>query len=241
MSVKFDDADLVESKEVAEPGLTSRFGRKGVRRVGKNLMIPRSMFKPEVKRSYNTSFWDQETLDNPTAGASVWSFLASIAQGTGASQRIGNVVQAHKLVIRLVIQGSSSQTSTTAHLAMVRDKEPYAGAPVWTTVFNGIGAASNDAFNVAIPNADKRFRFDYLRTVHVPIEIQAIAWNGSAFTAAIRPEYVELTFNINRRVRYDNANTAPIQGCEYVLFGWSDISANTPKATGSFELFFSDD
>ncbi len=225
-------------KEQTVTVLTKGKGKKGKGKAMK-LRIPRAML-PELKRHYSAAFWDAETLDIPTSTASSYDFFTQIAQGVAADSRLGDSIFVEKVVVRLYLEQSSSNTFTTADLAVVFDQEPAAGAPAWTDIFQGVGAAGVAAYHVVIPNYDKRFRFRYAKRATVPLAWASSYWNGSAGVVSIRPVTMTLEIPVKRRIQYDNTNGRPIRGCELMLWGWSDVSSNTPKCTASYEVFFSD-
>lgn len=201
------------------------------------LMIPRAFF-PELKRMYQVGFWDAETMDAPSATASRFGFLANITVGGGATNRIGDSIYVENVIVRLHVEQSTSVTYTTANLAFVVDKEPAAGAPAWTDVFNGIGAASATCYDVAIPNYDKRARFVYAKRDTIPL-----AWSSSYYNAAaivsVKPYTAVYDIPIKRVVEFDGSGSV-YAGPELYLFGWSDVTSNTPKAYASYEIFFRD-
>ncbi len=214
---------------------------KGKGKKGKavKLRIPRSLF-PELKRRYSAAFWDAETLDIPTSTASSFNFFSQVAQGVAADSRLGDSIFVEKVVVRLYLEQSTGITFTTADFAAVFDQEPAAGAPAWTDIFQGVGAASAAAYHVAIPNYDKRFRFRYANRATVPLSWSAAYWNGSSAVVSVHPVTMTLEIPVKRRILFDNTSGRPIRGCELMLWGWSDTAANTPRATASYEIFFAD-
>ncbi len=211
---------------------------KGRRKRGMRLRIP-SALVPELKRQFLAAFWDNETLDAPSATASRFPVFAQITQGASAQQRLGDAIFVEKVVVRLCIEQNPSITFCSAHFAAVLDTEPAGSTPAWTDVFQGIGGASAGAYNVAIPNFDKRSRFVYKERTTVPLSPSAAYWNGSTALLCVRPVYVTLEIPIRKRVSYDDTSSV-YKGCELQLFGWSDTTSNTPKCWGSYETFFTD-
>jgi hypothetical protein len=241
-----DDADVVvvheDNKMVAAPSRGPlRRGAKGHRKrmQAMRLILPRALL-PELKRAFNVAFWDAETLDDPGTGASTYYLLSQIAQGSNPTQRIGDVIYVHRVVIRMYIEQSSSATFSTAELRLVADTEPAAGGPAWTTVFQGIGGSSIQAYHVAIPDFDLRWRYKYLREVSVPMSWTASSVNAGVTTSAIRPVSAVWDIKVDREVAYNSTSAYPVKGQELILWGWSSLNANTPKCWASYEIFFTD-
>jgi hypothetical protein len=214
-------------------------GRKAV-----TISIPRQLF-PELKRATNAAFWDAETLDVPSTGASFYQFFAQITQGNGAQNRTGDVIFVEKLVLRLYVEFSTAEGFVTPVFALVMDKEPAvieatAAFPAWTDVFQGIGGASSKAYLTAVPNYDKRWRFQYLKRIEMPTAACAVLTTGSAYVAVTQPRCVTLEIPIKKTIKYDSTMGAPYAGAEIYLIGWSDVASNVPKCNGSYEIFFSD-
>jgi hypothetical protein len=200
------------------------------------LRIPLPM-APEIKRFFNAEFWSAETIDDATS-ASFYSVFTNIVQGDQATNRQGSMIRVLKVVLRLYLVPSSSQASATAvTTALVLDNEPAQGQPGFTTVWQG-GLATLPAYQCAIPNYDKRSRFRYLRRDHTPMLWTAVNQTGPV--VCVRPEFLTIDQPINRTVKYDGTAARPYGGCELELQAWSDISANTPKAYGAIEVFFTD-
>lgn len=218
--------------------LTKGKGKKG-RPSTMRLVLPRAM-TPEIKRFSNAAFWDAETLDIPSSTASSYNFYTQITSGGGSQNRLGDAIFVDKVVVRLYIEQSTGITFTTADVAFVSDLEPAAGAPAWTDVFNGIGAASAAAYHVALPNFDKRFRFRYEKRASLPLAWNSSYWNGSTAIVSVKPQVVVFEIPVKRVVKYDGTSARPIAGSEMMIWGWSDTSSNTPKATASVEVFFQD-
>jgi hypothetical protein len=238
-----DEFTMVEDKAPDDVGLFGKASAVMVK-VGKGkkktmIRLPRSLI-PELKRLVLPAFWDQETLDDPGHTASLFSFLGQIGQGTGASNRLGDAIIVERIVIRYHVEQSASQSFCTAVLELIEDKEPAVGAPVWTDVFQGIGGASTSAYLVAVPNFDKRSRFSYLKRRTMPLSWQAASYNGSTVTNAPAVTDGVMVILPKRRVEFDNTSAPPYKGAEFRLFGWSDITANTPKITASAEIYFTD-
>lgn len=194
--------------------------------------------RPEVKRKYNVAFWDAETMDYPPGTASQQRFFNNIAQGLAADSRVGDTIYVKMLKIRGLVQMNVTSSSTNAMLALVEDTEPAAGVPAWTDVFQGIGGAGNASYCNAIMNYDKRPRFRLRRFKRIPLSWTAAYYNAGAVASA-RAVPFEMTVKVNRLVKYDNTN-APYKGSEYYLFGWSDLAANTPLCSASYQIWFTD-
>jgi hypothetical protein len=247
---KIETSEWIEHEEKVPDQATNadaRLGRarvitvatgKGRRKRGMRLRIP-SALVPELKRQFLAAFWDGETLDAPSATASRFPVFAQITQGSSAQQRLGDSIFVEKVVVRLHFEQNTSITFCTAHIAAILDTEPAVGSPAWTDVFQGIGAAGSGAYNVAIPNFDKRSRFVYKERLTVPICPQGGYWNGSTAILLPRPVQVTMEIPIRKRISYDD--TASVyKGCELQIFGWSDVTANVPKCWASYETFFTD-
>jgi len=217
--------------------ITVRTGGKGKKGGLQKLFLPRSMI-PETKRMFSY-FWDAETLDAPSGGASSFFFLQDIAQGSNSTQRIGDSIFVKRIVIRLIIDQSAGNNTTTANLALIKDTEPAAASPAWTDLFQGIGGSSAAMYNVAIPNFDERSRFKYLKRITQPLVWQAAYYNAAAFGT---PQVISLTLvqEVNQQVSYNGTSATPERGAEISLWGWSDLTANTPKCNASMEIFFTD-
>ena len=233
----FKVPDSVPPFESAAKLMTVQVG-KGKKKRGVRMRIPRGLL-PELKRKFDPAFWDGETLDSPSATASQYALFAQIVQGTNAQNRLGDSIFVDKVVLRLHLEQSTSNTFSTACLAVVMDMEPAAGNPAWTDVFQGIGAATAPAYLNAIPNFDKRLRFSYKERMSIPLSWSGAYWNGSAATVSPHPKQIVMEIPVKRRVSYDNSGGV-YRGCELQLFGWSDLTANTPKVWGSYEIFFTD-
>lgn len=246
--IKSSDWEEIEDKvpdQVAEVSRSKTLhiatrgkGKKGKPRYVK-LVIPRAMM-PEIKRYVNAAFWDAETLDIPTSTASSSNFFTNIVNGGGSQNRLGDAILVDKVVVRLYIEQSTSITYTTADIAFVSDLEPAAGAPAWTDIFNGVGAAGAAAYHVAVPNFDKRTRFRYEKRASVPLHWGAAYWNGSTAVVSVVPKVLVFEIPYKRLVKYDGTAARPIAGSELMIWGWSDTNTNTPKATASVEVFFQD-
>lgn len=234
--------DWIDTEEKESPVRQSLTGGMKFRMKGKRgvITVPRSIFRAEIKRMYNAAFWDNETFDAPSNTASSYNFFTQITVGGGAANRVGDVIRVHKLVIRLICLPNSNITLQTNSVAVIRDKEPGAGTYAWTDAYNGIGAANVLAYHVAIPNFDKRFRFDYLATKRICTGLSTIVYNGAATVGSVKCIAFEIVLNVNKQIRYDNTTARPYQGCEYTIWGWSEDVANTPQWTASYEVFFSD-
>jgi len=209
------------------------------------IRIPRQLF-PELKRMYNPAFWNNEIIDIPTNPLSIFGFFSQIVQGNGAQNRTGDVVRVERIIIRLYITFSQSQAQVTPCFAVVMDKEPavvesIAASPAWLDMFQGVGGAAAPAYLVAVPNYDKRWRFDYLKRVQVPTAA-CVAPVLAGFVPAYitQPRYIEIDLPIRKSIKYDSTMGTPYAGGELNLVGWSDVGSNVPLVTASFELFFSD-
>ncbi len=211
-------------------------GKKGKK---VKLRIPSSMI-PELKRYYQVAFWDVETLNSPAGTASSYNILQNITPGTSAITRLGDAIYIEKIVIRLLVYQVTTITFTTANIAVVIDNEPAVGSPAWTDIWQDIGGSDPGAYDVAIPNYDKRFRFNIVREARIPLEWAAAYWNGSTALISTRPQLLVLDIPIKRRVMYNGATGAPYRGCNISVWGWSDANANPPLAQGSYEVFFRD-
>lgn len=196
--------------------------------------IPQSM-RTEVKRFINPAFWDAETLDNPTAGASAYLQFANIAQGAAVNQRIGDAVYIKRISVRWWCAQSVSALFSPFVLAFVEDTEPAAGAPNWSDVFQSIGAASLAAYMNPQLNNDQRFRFRLKRLVRVEMDIKAI---GAASTSSAHV-HGEMSFPINKLIKFNGAGGI-YRGSNWILFGWSQLAANTPQITASFATSYTD-
>ncbi len=203
------------------------------------MTLPRFLM-PELKRAFSAAFWDAETLDDPGTGASAYNFLSQIEQGANPTQRVGDVIFVDEIVLRLYMEQSSSTTFSTAEFRLIEDREPAAGAPGWNTVFNGIGGASVQSYHVAIPDFDQRWRFKYLKEGSFPQAWTASSVNGGVTTSAIRPVSMTWRIPVKREIMYNSTSAYPVRGGEFILFGWSSLSANTPKVWASYEIFFTD-
>jgi hypothetical protein len=242
--------EKVPDQTGASDGGRGRSGFKTIKIGGKRnkqvmLRIPRALF-PELKRIYNPAFWNNETIDIPTNPLSIFGFFSQIVQGSGAQNRTGVVIMVERIVIRLYITFSQSQAQVTPCFALVMDKEPavveaIASAPAWLDMFEGIGGASAPAYLVALPNDDKRWRFDYLKRVQVPTAA-CVAPVLAGFVPAYitQPRYIEIDVPIRKSIKYDSVSGTPYAGGELNLAGWSDVGTNVPLVTASYELFFSD-
>jgi len=241
IDVERKNMDPTAERRVAVTVMTGKGGKGGKGKKGKmiKLRLPASVL-PELKRHYAAAGWDAETLDIPTATASSYNFFTQIGIGTANDSRLGDAIFVERVVIRLYIAQSASATSSVANLALVQDLEPAAGAPAWTDMFQGVGGAGPAAYHVAIPNYDKRYRFKYLERAVIPLHWSA-AYYASPSTF-VSPGTTTLHFEvpIKRKVYYDNTNGRPVRGNELMLWGWSDTNTNTPQATMSYEIFFTD-
>lgn len=219
--------------KVQMPGKRGKVGRSLV------LRIPQGML-PELKRQYFAAFWDAETLDDPAATASNYQFFSQISQGSNSYNRLGDSIFVDRVVIRMIIVQSGDVSHETANLALVLDQEPAAGTPAWGDMFQGIGAASLQAYNVAIPNYDKRSRFKFIERASLPLAYTSAYGVGAAFSS-VMPRTITFDIPIKRHVRYDGTGARPYSGAELMIWGWSDVASNTPQATASVEIFFTDD
>jgi hypothetical protein len=254
-AVAVSDWSIVEEKGLDPSGGTASGGRgRGSFRTmkigGKNarevtLRIPRALF-PELKRLVNPAFWNAETIDAPTATLSTYGFFSQIVQGSGAQNRTGDVVRVERIIIRGYITFSQSQAQVTPCFALVMDKEPavvnsIAAAPAWTDMFQGIGAAGAPAYLVAVPNYDKRWRFEFLKRIQMPTAACVAPVLAGFIPAYItQPRYFEIDVPLKRLIKYDSTMGTPYAGGELSLVGWSDVVANTPQVTASYEVYFSD-
>lgn len=198
--------------------------------------IPMSI-APELKRYFSGDFWSAETIDDATS-ASFFSVFTNIVQGDQATNRQGDIIRVIKVVFRLYIVPSTSQAASTAvTIAALLDKEPAQGQPGWTTVWQG-GLASVINYQCAIPNYDKRSRFEIKRREHFPMVWAAVNQTGPV--VSVVPVFCTMDIPLNRVVKYDGTAARPYSGCELELQAWSDLSANTPRAYGAVEVFFTD-
>jgi len=211
---------------------------KGKKKKMVKLRIPRSMLQQEVKRFFNTGFFDAAVMDIPSGAPLKSNSFGTISSGGGAINRLGDAIFVHKVVYRFFIQPDATVTWQGAELAWVLDNEPAAGLAVWSSVFNTIGAGTTGLYHCAIPVYDQRFRYKYLRRVSEIFQT-IFVWNGSAFTGSPKPLIMEVTIPIRRKVMYDASN-AVTAGCELAMYGWSGASVTQPKLWCSMEVFFSD-
>ncbi len=201
------------------------------------LRIPAALM-PEVKRAFNGEFWSAETIDDATA-PSIYSFFTQIVQGDTSGTRQGDMIRVQKVVIRLWLEPSTSLSYSTVNLAVLLDCEPGIGAPAMNEVFQG-GLSTSKGYHAAIPNYDKRSRFLFKQREAVPMVWSAAYWNGTSAVVSARPVTLTLEIPVNRIVKYDGTSARPYSGCELMLFAWSDVTANTPKAYASYEIFYVD-
>jgi len=210
---------------------------KGKKKKMVTLRIPSALF-PELKRYVNAEFWTAETLDDPATGASQYSIFTSIVQGSAATNRNGDMIRIKNVVLRFYLLPSTSLTNTTVEIAVVRDKEPATGVPGYTTIWQG-GLANVKGYHAAVPNYDKRTRFDIMRMEHCAMDWAAAYYNAAAIVS-VKPITLMMDLPVNKVVRYDGTGARPYSGSELEVFGWSDVSSNTPQAFASLEVFFVD-
>ncbi len=235
------------AKPMASQGRRLTTIKLGKGKRSRKLRVPRNMVGGgELKRAFSATVWNAQTLGAPSGGTTAFGLFSNIANGTASVNRIGDVIRVQRVVMRGYLEWSSSETFSTASVAVVLDNEPATQAttsslPAWTEVFQGIGGSTSAQYNVAIPNDNKRWRFNFLRRLTVPSALTALTWNGTTTIAAARPQVFELDIPINRLVEYDPSSAVPYKGCECVVYGWSDVTSNDPKISLSYEIFFTDE
>lgn len=233
----------MESKSESQYGSRkrSRPGRQVavLTRPQRRVYVPRSL-QPEVKRKNYPAFASQQTL-NHAAGAFTYAFLAQIAQGVTGGTRVGDQLFAKRLTLRGNISQNATAVFERAVVCIVLDSQPAAGVPSFTDVFQGGLPLDTDYFN-PILNDDKRRRFKILRLLRWPLMWQAAvqATGGASILASPQSHAWECRVNINRKVAYNENAGAPYQGCEVLMFAWSDSTSNLPFLDCSGYLEYTD-
>lgn len=240
-----DDYQVVEQGRIQMDGPRTNSHLKSVTVMGPKgkpvvLKIPRSLV-PEVKRMYHPAFWNIETLDSPAGTVSAYSFIDKIAQGVTAAQRIGGEIRLHGLRINFFAFQSSGITSDTAVLQVIKDKQPAAGLPNWSDLFEPIGGGTDaSAYTVAVPKYDTRKRFDYVDRRLLNSSWTAAYYNAGP-TISIRHQVgvIEMKFN-GAKIEYDPSLGVITKGFNVDLYGWGLQTSDTTRVTASYELFFED-
>lgn len=233
-------------QRIGKSSFKSRAGSKRVTvLLDRNGKIPAYLFpsslKGEIKRYFNPSFWTAETLDDPVTGISSYNILSNIAQGVLPTQRVGDSIFVKMIKIRGLIKQSGGTQVNNCVIALIEDREPAAGQPAFNDVFQGGGATLTDGLN-AIMNDDKRARFKIKRLLRFNLMWQSAvqAVGGGSILATPEQQFFDITLKINKRVKFDNTNARPYAGSEYMLWGWSDLSSNTPQVYASVQAWYTD-
>lgn len=197
--------------------------------------------RPEVKRVTQKEFWTAETVDDPATGPSSYEFTKDITQGVTAAQRVGDAVFLKRLRVEVEFQANTTTTNNDVVMAMVEDTEPAATAPGWTDIWNG-GAADLRSYLAPVPNNDKhhRFKIRRIKIVRLPWIAAVQAVGGASILASGAHRKLIWNMPINKKIWYDGTNASPYKGSRFYLFAWSTVSANTPLAFGSSQLWFTD-
>lgn len=239
-----DGFDVIDLGPTKVNGPSAKARKKGKKIVVKDasgkthhIEIPRPIVA-EIKRTFQAAFWDNETLDSPAGTFSAFSFINQIGQGVGANERLGDQVVVLGLRIRFIAIQSIAVAHFPARLDLVVDKQPAAGASAWTDLYQGIGGANANAYIVAIPDFDRRTRYEYLDSRILVSSWTAAYADGGGAHIAVKPMVGEFDVRINRKIKFDS--NVIMSGVEYWLYGWGVQNSDTTQVTASYELFFQD-
>lgn len=193
--------------------------------------MPRQLI-PETKRVIDNS-WTAETLDDYKTGWSSNGALLTIGEGADINQRTGDKVFSQGLYFNLHIEGSSGTSYNNCRIDVIEDSMPAATFPGFTDVYytQSSGLTLTDALSVPI-NPQNIRRFKILKTMRFCLNNYVSSVQSLAGTSVASPGVKNVKFYIktNKALRYGGTGSiAPYAGKRYILTGWSDVSANTPK------------
>jgi len=221
--------------------------RKGTKKT-KSPSVSRAIFESkEETKIDDDSEWNAETIDTYTAPSYI-SNLMKVAQGVTQNTRAGNKIFLRRIYLKMLFEGSPSQSLQHIKVAVVKDLQPMAqyasalsAAALWYQIWQDTGNATQNL--VAMTNLGFKDRFKIVKSVGLDLTPQGAYYDPVAANPRYVPtaKFLDLSIPVNEVITYQGSATAdPVAGCNYYVFAWSDTNANTTKVWCNSRLYFND-
>lgn len=207
--------------------------------------MPRAM-RPEVKKNDATKI-NNFTCEPLSTGNAPVQRLIGLAQGAADGQYAGDSIFLKYIHLRCLLYGSTSQTTGAwVRLAVIRDNKPSITTaqtvPAASYIFSDQGGDQERSMMSPLnPDVHSRFTIVKQRYMYFPTYISSIPnVISGASTQTNTQKMLNFKLKVNRRVEISTAYNTPVDGCDYYLVAFGNVTTNEVKCVVASRLYYTD-